>query len=105
MVLNGFILAAVVLLAALPLVLHPTAAFSGTDEAASQAIARAQPGYLPWFRPLWRPPSSEVETLLFALQAALGAGAIGYYFGLKRGQRLSARRPADPRPADPPPED
>ena len=41
----------------------------------------------PWFQPFWEPPGGGTESLLFALQAALGAGFIGYYFGLKRGER------------------
>ena len=41
---------------------------------ATEAILEARPGYKPWFEPLWKPPSAEVETMLFALQAALGAG-------------------------------
>jgi cobalt/nickel transport protein len=43
-------------------------------------------GYQPWFEPLWTPPSKEIESLLFSLQAALGAGLLGYYFGLRRGR-------------------
>jgi cobalt/nickel transport protein len=35
---------------------------------------------------LYEPPSDEIESLLFALQAALGAGFIGYYIGYKRGK-------------------
>jgi cobalt/nickel transport protein len=30
---------------------------------------------------VWKPPSPEIESLLFALQAALGAGVIGYVVG------------------------
>ena len=43
-------------------------------------------GYQPWFEPLWTPPSKEIESLLFSLQAALGAGLLGYYVGLRRGR-------------------
>lgn len=32
------------------------------------------------------PPSGEIESLLFALQAAIGALIIGYAFGYWRGQ-------------------
>ena len=32
------------------------------------------------------PPSGEIESLLFALQAAIGAIIIGYAFGYWRGQ-------------------
>ncbi len=55
--------------------------FGGSDDAASQAVAASQPGFHPWFEPIWKPPSSEIESLLFALQAAIGAGVIGYVLG------------------------
>ena len=95
------LLAAVVLLAALPLLLVPGATFGGADGAAQQAIGEIAPGYTPWAAPLVRPPGSETESLLFALQAALGAGLIGYFFGLKHGQR--AARQAPPAAPDTPP--
>jgi len=55
--------------------------FKGSDDLGTEAIAQAAPDYKPWFKPLWKPPSEEVETLLFALQAAMGAGFIGYVIG------------------------
>jgi cobalt/nickel transport protein len=79
----------VVVLAAAPLLFIHDSAFSGSDDAASSVIEQLHPGYQPWARPLWTPPGGETESLLFALQAALGAGAIGYYFGLKRGRRMA----------------
>ena len=38
-------------------------------------------GYVPWVHPIWTPPNSDIEAGLFALQAALGAGLMGYVFG------------------------
>ena len=35
---------------------------------------------------IWEPPSGEIESLLFALQAAIGAGFIGYFIGYTRGK-------------------
>ena len=61
--------------------------FKGSDDQATAAIAASAPGYRPWFAPLWTPPSGEVASLLFALQAAAGAGVIGYYIGLRQGRR------------------
>ena len=55
--------------------------YGGSDDAASAAVAASQPGFHPWFEPLWKPPSPEIESLLFALQAAIGAGTIGYVVG------------------------
>lgn len=63
---------------------QPPGDFTGADSKAQAAIDES--GYKPWFTPVWAPPSSEIASLLFALQAALGAGLLGYYFGLRRGQ-------------------
>jgi cobalt/nickel transport protein len=59
--------------------------YGGTDDAASKVITTSNPGFTPWFQPLWRPPSAQIESLLFALQAALGAGVIGYVLGRVHG--------------------
>ncbi len=56
--------------------------FRGADDQAKDVIATLAPGYRPWFKPLMEPPSGEIGSLLFALQAALGAGFIGYYLGV-----------------------
>lgn len=55
--------------------------FRGADDQAKDVIGTIAPDYKPWFKPLMEPPSGEVGSLLFALQAALGAGFIGYYLG------------------------
>lgn len=60
--------------------------FAGTDDQARAIITQIDPRYKPWFDSLWVPPGPQVESLLFALQAALGAGMIGYYFGFVRGR-------------------
>jgi cobalt/nickel transport protein len=64
--------------------------FVGTDTAAVTSIEADHPDYTPWFEQLFAPPSAEVESGLFALQAALGAGVFGYALGALR------RRRADP---------
>ncbi len=87
---NLALLFLVVLLAVLPLFIHRDAEFAGADSRAEEAILELAPDYQPWFKSIWEPPSGEVESLLFALQAALGAGLIGYYIGLVRGQRKGA---------------
>ena len=56
--------------------------FGGADDAAGEAIE--QTGFTPWFSSIWEPPSGEIESLLFASQAALGAGIVGYYIGATR---------------------
>lgn len=87
---NLILLAIVLLLAVLPLLLPVPGGlkepFAGADDQGMEAIVAIDPGYKPWFEPLWEPPSSEIESLLFALQAALGSGLLGYYLGLRRGQ-------------------
>jgi cobalt/nickel transport protein len=91
-----WILAAVVLLTVLPLWLTnaPAGAFGGSDDAARQAVGKIAPGYRPWFAPLVEPASAEIASLLFALQAAAGAGVIGFWLGLSVA-RERARRDAD----------
>ncbi|MGW0611657.1 energy-coupling factor ABC transporter substrate-binding protein [Streptomyces sp. NPDC002788] len=78
-------------LAVLPLALglgdHKEEPFTGADAEAETVITEMEPDYEPWFSPLYEPPSGEVESALFALQAALGAGVLAYYFGLRRGRR------------------
>lgn len=63
------------------------AEFGGADGKAQALIEAIDPAYRPWASPLWTPPGKEVEGLLFALQAAIGAGLLGYYLGLRRGER------------------
>lgn len=81
---NALLIVLVVLLAAVPLLMNNHAEFSGADVQAKDAINEAQPDYQPWFNPVWEPPSGEIETFIFALQAALGAGFIGYFLGTTR---------------------
>ncbi|AEF93231.1 Cobalt transport protein cbiN [Desulfotomaculum nigrificans CO-1-SRB] len=84
---NLLLLTAVIALAVTPLLMLHDAEFSGSDDKAEKVITEMNSDYKPWFHPLWEPPSSEIESLLFALQAALGAGFIGYYMGFVRGKR------------------
>jgi cobalt/nickel transport protein len=63
--------------------------FVGTDTTAVTAIEEGHPDYEPWFAQVFAPPSAEVESGLFALQAALGAGVFGYALGALRRRRGS----------------
>jgi cobalt/nickel transport protein len=84
---NLLLLLAVIILAVVPLVILQGAEFSGADGQAEEAIQQIAPNYEPWFDAIWEPPSGEIESLLFSLQAAIGAGFIGYFIGFMRGKR------------------
>ena len=64
----------------------------GTDDQAGSAIQQIRPDYKPWFTSLWEPSSPETEGLLFAVQAGIGAGFIGYCFGYWRGKSAGRKR-------------
>lgn len=59
--------------------------FGGTDDAAAEAAEQA--GAKKWIEPIFQPNSGEVESGLFALQAALGAGIAGYALGRMSGRK------------------
>lgn len=77
----------VILLALFPLILNKNAKFRGSDDKASSAIKELAPNYKIWNAPIWTPPSTEVESLLFALQASIGTGFIAFYIGLGKGKK------------------
>ena len=79
----------VILLTAAPLIMYAGKGeeqgyFGGADDSAGEAIEKLDPNYKPWFSPVWEPPSGEIESLLFALQAAIGAIIIGYFVGYNK---------------------
>ncbi|MEH7177879.1 energy-coupling factor ABC transporter substrate-binding protein [Neobacillus vireti] len=78
---NGVLFLIVILLAIIPLIFLNGAEFGGADRQAEEAIIEVAPDYEPWFTAIWEPPSGEIESLLFSLQAALGAIIIGYVIG------------------------
>ena len=85
------LLGLVVLIIALPLIIYAGKGedegyFGGSDDAGSEAIEDT--GYHPWFNPIWEPPSGEIESLLFALQAAIGAIIIGYFMGYSKARKV-----------------
>lgn len=89
------LLAMVAIIAILPLAMYSGMGedegfFGGADGAAATVIEET--GYKPWFESIWEPPSGEIESLLFALQAAIGAIIIGYVLGYYNGQSKERRR-------------
>jgi cobalt/nickel transport protein len=64
------------------------AEFGGADDKPEGVIGEITDGtYKPIAEPIWEPPSGEIESLLFALQAAIGAGVIGYFLGYYRAKK------------------
>lgn len=55
--------------------------FGGSDDQGGQYIEENNPDYQIWAEPFWEPPSGEIESLLFCLQAAIGSIIIGFIFG------------------------
>lgn len=88
---NWLLVIAVLVLAIAPLI-FVRGEFGGSDGQAEVAIGESHPDYRPWVKPWFEPPSAEVESLLFASQAALGAGLIGYVLGLYRGRSERSNR-------------
>ncbi len=84
---NLLLITGIILLAITALMMNPAGEFSGADGTAESAIAEIDPGYKPWAENIWTPPSGEIESLMFAMQAAIGSGVLFYIFGYWRGRR------------------
>lgn len=81
----------VVLLVTIPLMLLGNSEFGGSDDAGSTVVEEINGGYTPWFESFWEPPSGEVESLLFCVQSAIGAGICGFVLGrISRKPKASA---------------
>jgi cobalt/nickel transport protein len=87
-------IAALVVLVAVPFLMPGGSdrKFTGTDDQAMETIKEHRPDYEPWIKPVWEPPSNDVETFLFALQAAGGAAFLGYMIGYFRGRAARTDR-------------
>ncbi len=69
------------------------AEFAGSDNVGSGLIAELSGIPLENFQPLipqWEPPSGEIESCLFALQAAAGGAMVGGVFGFWMGSQKKA---------------
>ncbi len=80
----------ILLIAVIPILMNNGAEFEGADGEAEEAVLEMNPGYEPWAAPLWEPPSGEIESLLFSVQVAMGAGAMGYVLGIMRERKKLA---------------
>ena len=78
---NLILIVLVGILAAIPLVICRGAEFGGADGQAESVIYELAPDYEPIFSPLMEPASGEIESLLFALQAAIGSGVVFFCVG------------------------
>lgn len=70
--------------------------FNGADGEIEVKIQELNGDYEPWAAPMWEPPSGEIESFIFCLQAAIGAGFIGYYVGVKKGASKSKKSKINP---------
>ena len=83
---NLILFSLVIAIAVLPLLFLKDAEFGGSDGAAKDEISKIDANYKPWFSSIWSPPSAEIESLLFSLQAAIGSGVVCYFFGYSKGK-------------------
>lgn len=76
-----------VVIAVFPLLIIKDSEFGGADGQAEEVIMEIDENYEPWFESIIELPGGETESLLFALQAAFGAGIIGLGFGYFIGRK------------------
>ena len=83
---NTWLLGGAVILSMAPVLIYQGKVFKATDSINITAIEQVKPGYKPWFEPVIKPSGGEVETFLFATQAAIGSGVVCYILGLYKGR-------------------
>jgi cobalt/nickel transport protein len=91
---NVWLLTGAVVLSIAPVLIHQGKEFKATDSINITAIEQVKPDYKPWFTPMLKPSGGEVETFLFAAQAAIGSGVTCYILGLYKG-RTERRKSAE----------
>ncbi len=90
---NAWLLGGAVILSMAPVLMYQGKEFKATDSINVTAIEQVKPGYKPWFEPVIKPSGGEIETFLFATQAAIGSGVTCYILGLYKGR--TERRKTD----------
>jgi cobalt/nickel transport protein len=90
---NWLLVGGVIVLALGPLLVLQGREFGATDGNFTAAIEENHPDYQPWFEPVIKDSGPEVQAFLFAAQAGIGAGVMGYILGLYKGR--SERREKD----------
>lgn len=73
--------------------------FKGADGQAEDTITEVAPDYEPWFEPLLPELPGEVESGVFALQAGIGGGIVGYGLGVLRTRSRQRARAHAAQPA------
>jgi cobalt/nickel transport protein len=89
---SWLLIVGVVVLSLGPLLVLQGREFGATDGNNSTAIQEIRPDYEPWFEPLIKDSGPEVQTFLFAAQAGIGAGVMGYILGLYKGRSEKKER-------------
>jgi cobalt/nickel transport protein len=90
---NTWLLGGAIILSMAPVLMYQGQEFKATDSINITAIEAVKPGYKPWFEPIIKPSGGEIETFLFATQAAIGSGVTCYILGLYKGR--TERRKTD----------
>ncbi|MBW4661551.1 MAG: energy-coupling factor ABC transporter substrate-binding protein [Drouetiella hepatica Uher 2000/2452] len=83
---NWLLIGGVLVLALGPLLMLQGTEFGSTDGSFTTAIEADHPNYKPWFEPVIKDSGPEVQAFLFAAQAGIGAGVVGYILGLYKGR-------------------